>query len=460
MKTRAAILRTLQTEAMDVLKLAELDPAYAAATPADRIAMANLGAACWGAVKEGLFDQWAAAMSAEEGAKADVWRREGRLAAMEEVSGKLGVMEGMTARLAAADATIAQLRANVEAEVSVRVGQQMEVLRKEYELSAMKEVHALEKAIILAEERARHLPMYEQRLNQQAEDIAKLREQVHAMELENIQSSTKSSHVLGKMGEATVLDMLTNVVLPAFPYSTVKDVTHVSHSADFHLWIMTPQGRRVKFLVDSKNYTKTVNTEEIMKLYADVDADEEADCGMLVSLASGISKVRQFEVRTTDKHKPVIFLTFQDMEEDQRHKLLCWAITALVSVVKNTSNGDRNYILENIEAFLDGIMSSLNDVESMINAQTRLLASMRQHKADIIRKITNFRAEACLDAKAEDDILESSVTDGGGCVTTIKATGLRCGKSVFKGGNKCRHHTSRKDRVTTGPALVVEEDGE
>lgn len=439
MKTRSAAAEVPSTEAMDSLKIATLHPAYAAASPADRIAMANLGAACWGAVKDGLFVQWAEAMSAEEGAKADVWRKEGRVAALEEMGAKLSVVEGLTARLAAADATIAQLRGGIDAEVSVRVAQQMEVLRKDYELAGMKEAHALEKAMLVAEERVRHLPQYEERLSWQAEEIAKLREQIHAMELEKIQSNTKSSHVLGKEGEMTVFELLSSVVVPAFPYSSVKDVTTKSHAADFHLWIMTPQGKRVKILVDSKNYTRSVNMDEITKLYADVDADEEADCGMMVSLTSAISKVRQFEVKMTEKHKPVIFLTFQDLSTEQQHNILCWAVSALLAVTRG-SQGERSYLVDNIDGFLMGLSSSLMEIDTIILAQARTIEGLRQVKANMLKKITEFRTEAGLDAAVEDEVLE-------GCVAVLKATGGRCGRPVHGGGTKCRNHMSRKDRI-------------
>jgi hypothetical protein len=437
------------------LRIADLDPVYRTVGYEEAVEMANLGAAAYGIVRDSLRVQWDAAMGAEEAAKADSWRAEGRMSAIEEWTTKLKEMEGLSVRLVTAEATAEHLRTTVDAEVQRRVGEQMEILRKDYELMSMQKLHTMEKAMIVAEESVKHLPVYQEKISVQAaqlaqctEEIGKLREELHQMELERVQASTKSSHALGKLGEATVLDMLTNVVLPAFPYSSVKDMTSRAHAADFHLWIMTPHGARVKILVDAKNYSKPVNTEEIVKLYADVDADEEAQCGMMISLSTPIHKMKQFEFRVTERHKPVVFLSFRGLETGYQHELTCWAINALLAIVKEISTDERNYIVENIESFLNGLMASMNEVDGVIQAQTRATASLRQIKNDIIRKITTFRTEANIDNEENDNILDAIKHETGGCVTILKATGQRCGKKTVSGGEKCSTHTSRRQKVT------------
>jgi len=433
------------------LRIADLHPAYRSVSHEEAVEMANVGAAVYGTAKEFLREQWATAMGAEEAAKADSWRAEGRMSAIEEWAAKLKDMEGVSVRLAAAEAANEQL----QKEIGKRVSEQIDSIRKDYELMSLQKIHVIEKALILAEEKAKHLPHYEDKIAAQATlmeqhlaEIAKLKDAIHQIEMEKVQSSTKSSHTLGKMGEATVFDMLTNVVLPAFPYSTVKDVTAKAHSADFHLNIMTPTGKRVKILVDSKNYTKPVNSDEVVKLYTDVDNDEEAQCGMMISLTTPIHKMRQFEIRTTERHKPVIFLTFKDMELVHQHELLCWSINALMAVVREISIGEKNFIIENIESFLNSIMTSANDIEGVIQSHTRTIIALRQIKMDLIKKITTFRTEANID-QGEDAAADSiQHDDGGGCVTVLKATGMRCGKPLHNDSTKCRYHTSRRQKVT------------
>ena len=435
------------------LRIADLDPVYRTVGYEEAVEMANLGAAAYGIVRDSLRSEWSAAMGAEEAVKADSWRAEGRMSAIEEWTTKLKEMEGLSFRLVTAEATAEHLRTSVDVEVQRRVGEQLEILRKDYELISMQKLHMMEKAMIVAEEGVKHMPVYQEKiylqaakLAQYAEEIGKLREELHQMELERVQASTKSSHALGKLGEATVLDMLTNVVLPAFPYSSVKDVTSKAHAADFHLWIMTPHGARVKILVDAKNYSKPVNTEEIVKLYADVDADEEAQCGMMISLSTPIHKMKQFEFRVTERHKPVVFLSFRGLETGYQHELTCWAINALLAIVKEISTDERNYIVENIESFLNGLMSSMNEVDGVIQAQTRAVNMLRQIKSDIIRKITTFRTEANIDIPEKDDILESIQHEADGCTSIVKATGQRCGKKTVNGGEKCSNHAPRRHK--------------
>ena len=437
------------------LRIADLDPVYRTVGYEEAVEMANLGAAAYGIVRDSLRSEWDAAMGAEEAAKADSWRAEGRMSAIEEWTMKLKEMEGLSIRLVTAEATAEQLRTTVDVEVQRRVGEQLEILRKDYELISMQKLHMMEKAMIVAEEGVKHMPVYQEKiylqavkLAQCAEEIDKLREELHQMELERVQASTKSSHALGKLGEATVLDMLTTVVLPAFPYSSVKDMTSRAHAADFHLWIMTPQGRRVKVLVDAKNYSKPVNTDEIMKLYADVDADVDAHCGMMISLSTSIHKTRQFEFRVTERHKPVVFLSFQDTEVRHQQELICWAINALLAIVKEMSTDERNYIVENIESFLNGLAVSMTELDGAIQAQTRVINTLRNIKAEMVRKITTFRTEANIDNEENDDILDAIKHETGGCVTILKATGQRCGKKTVNGGEKCCTHVSRRQKVT------------
>lgn len=435
------------------LRIADLSAAYRTASYEEAVEMANLGAAAYGIVRDSLREQWDAAMGAEEAAKADIWRSEGRMSALEEFKAKIKEAESLSVRLAAAEVDAEQLRTSIDSEVQRRVSEQVESLRKDYELMTVQKMHTMEKAMLVAEEAAKHMSVYQEKISVQAAqltacsaEITALKDEIHKMEMERVQASTKSSHALGKLGEATVLDMLTNMVLPVFPYSSVKDMTSKAHAADFHLWIMTPHGRRVKILVDAKNYSKSVNIEEIMKLYADVDADDDAQCGMMISLSTPINKMKQFEFRVTERHKPVVFLSFRGLETEYHPELTCWAINALLAIVKEISTDERNYIVENIDSFLNGLMASLNEVDGVIQAQTRTINTLRQIKTDMIRKITTFRTEANIDIPENDDILETIQHEAGGCTSILKATGQRCGKKTVNGGEKCCNHAPRRQR--------------
>lgn len=202
----------------------------------------------------------------------------------------------------------------------------------------------------------------------------------------------------------------------------------VSHAADFHLWVMRPNGKRMKVLIDSKKYKRAVNSDEIAKLTSDVDGDAEADGGIMVSLSSPIFTAKQFQIKLTDHRKPILYLSFHDVDTVYQRELLCCAVRIMIAVVGDETAG---VSAEEIEEFLTDVMGSAKEIEMIIKAQTKAVDALRQVRAGLIDRVAKFRKE------------EIVVTDDMGCGSIIKATGLRCGKPCVEGG-KCRGHVPRK----------------
>jgi len=230
--------------------------------------------------------------------------------------------------------------------------------------------------------------------------------------------------------------MIETTVLPEFPYAEAKNMSGVSHAADFHLWVMGPSGKRVKMLIDSKKYKRAVNSDEINKLIGDVDADDEAHAGMLISLVSPICTTKQFQIRPSNKGKPILYLSFCDIEVEHHSRILCWAVRALVSAVHETRE-EVPIDIERTEELLADVCTALKDVDGMVKSHQKMIETLRGMKNGILQKISDFRGEENGEEQSAD----------GGCVTVLKATGTRCGKPVFNGGEKCRHHTSRKEKA-------------
>jgi hypothetical protein len=168
------------------LPLADLHEIYATVEPAEARLIANLGAEVYVVVRDQLRAAWSADLSAEEGAKADVWRAEGRVSAMEEVRGRLAAAEEATVRAAMAEGSLSALRAAMEGEVARRVAEVTAGVRKDCELAAMKEMAALREQVAVATMREELLVL--------------LQEKVAALEAEQVSAKTKSSHVIGKQG--------------------------------------------------------------------------------------------------------------------------------------------------------------------------------------------------------------------------------------------------------------------
>jgi phage-related protein len=401
------------------LSLDDLHPIYRSVRPHEARLIANLGAEVYLSVRDPLRTAWASELSAEESTRADVWRKEGRLAAVEEMRGSLAEAEALAVRLAAAEGTVAALRASVDAEVSRRLGQELDGMRATNELTRLKETETLRAEVSELKQTVAAAAARESYVRVLEDANALMREKLDGLEEK---TKTKTSTHIGKEGEATVWEMLETVVVPEFPYAEVTNMTGVSHAADFHLCVMGAAGQRLKILIDSKKYKRAVNSDEIHKLVADVDADEEAHAGMMISLVSPICTTKQFQIRASTKGKPILYLSFCEVDEGQQAQILCWAVRALMSAIPREKAGLE---IQRMDELLNEIGVALKDVDGMVKSHQKMIDGLRGMKMTILNKMGDFRGEA--------------VTSG--CVAVLKSTGEMCGRPVVGDGVKCRSHT-------------------
>ena len=355
--------------------------------------MANMGAICYRAFKSGLYKEWTVTMTGDDEIRAELWRTEGRQSLLSSVNDLRVVSEEAQARAAATEGRIQQLETSMAAEIARRVTEIIDGHRKDIEIAKMGEITALKERIAAAEGRESLIPLLNKTVTLMESELKhhKLKME-EALAVTRESEKVKSSHAIGKQGEAEVLALLTGPVLDEFPYSEIKDVSHISHSADFHLWIMSRTGKRVKLLLDSKKYSTCVSSSHITKLYSDVDADVEAQGGILLSLSSSICKKKQFEISTTPRQKPVIYLTFVGLESSSEQvNLLCWAIRALVAAIGETDRSVQAQIIENIEHFMSGMNASLKSLDAVIKTHTQSLQALRRTRTTMFRHITEFR---------------------------------------------------------------------
>jgi hypothetical protein len=422
---------------MKSLQIKDLHPLYGSVAHEEAISIANLGALVYQSTKDGFFEVWKTSQTEDETAKAESWRSEGRQAMLESVRAKLVAAEEASARAAAAEGQIQQLRASVDVEVSRKLTEALEGYRKDYEIIKMSEISELKERIAMSEGKGEVIQML-------TEAHASMREKINSLETQLAQqlaTNTKSSHAIGKSGEATVLDLLENNVCKTFTHSSVKDMTGTSHVADFHLWVMSSSGNKIKILIDSKKYKRPVNSDEINKLYDDMDADDECNCGIMISITSGICTKNQFGISRTLKQKPVLFLSFQDLSTENQKDLLCWGIQVLSELIGEKSTEVQQEMLNNLEQFLDKIAGAIKDIDGIIRTQLKLAESMRTLRGTMLKDLTVFRAGG----KIEEECIPDEKSKAG-CISIKKATGFPCGSLVVEGSEKCRHHTARVDK--------------
>lgn len=379
-------------------------------------------------LQAGVRDQVVAEMSDDDAAKAAAIRAEGIKSAMESVKDRLAATDVFEYELQRARAMIEQLRAGAEVVATKRADEIVGLLRKEFELEKLHAVADLKEQLAAAAAQAEMVALLK-------ESNETLQEKIATLEAANAKLSaqkTKSSSAIGKAGEATVFDMLTTVIVPAFPFATVKDMTGVSHAADFHLSVMKASGKRAKLLIDAKKYKRSISTAEIEKLYSDVDADAEAHAGLLISLESQISTMAQFQISRTPKQRPVLFLTFHDIAEALRADLFVWAVRVLVEASDEAAGDDKSAQLEHLEEFLSDMDGSVKEIDAALRGMTKSVDALKEVRDGIVRRILKFRM-----GDSEDDELTLVET----CAFVGKG-GLKCSSPAI-GDGRCSKHVKR-----------------
>jgi len=411
---------------MSSLHLADLDPVYRSVSHEEAIAIANLGAQIYMATKDKLLDIWAEQQSAGEGEKAEAWRQEGGKAMLESLKSRLAAGEAAANR-------VSVLQAAVETEVERRVSDVLVTKQSEYQLAKIKEISVLREQIALLEGKETFVQMV-------TEAHAAMREKITSLEaqlMQQLTTNTKSSYAIGKAGEATVYELLNTHVVPTLPYASVKDMTAINHAADFHLSVMLESGVKAKLLIDSKKYKRRVNTAEIDKLYADVDANDEAHGGVMISLESHIFTMKQFQIARSPKQKPVVFLSFCDTNEDIRKDMITWAVRILIDILSQNSSDDKEMMIANLDGFLTGLDDSVMELDGSLKSLNKSIEALKTMRDGLIRKLVNFRAGKPMETEIQTALLE-------GC-SHITRTGTKCGRKLINGTTFCKTHVKKEE---------------
>eukprot|EP01117_Protostelium_nocturnum_P017746 TRINITY_DN7280_c0_g1_i2.p1 TRINITY_DN7280_c0_g1~~TRINITY_DN7280_c0_g1_i2.p1 ORF type:complete len:260 (+),score=55.45 TRINITY_DN7280_c0_g1_i2:87-866(+) len=132
------------------------------------------------------------------------------------------------------------------------------------------------------------------KLKQRMEDLGKT--------ISNLQTKNATSVGKGDIGENLVLQNLRHY----FPEADIEDKSKSARQADIHITFQLSNKQHCKIMVESKNHSHSVATNEIEKFRNDFDNLQGFKCAILVSLGSGIvNKPMGYELR--DGNKRIIF---------------------------------------------------------------------------------------------------------------------------------------------------------
>ena len=96
-----------------------------------------------------------------------------------------------------------------------------------------------------------------------------------------------------------------------FPKASIEDTRKQTGRGDFIF-----KEAAFVMLIETKNYKKNVTKSEIDKFYRDIDINHDIQCGILISLKSGICAREDFHLEIRDS-KPILFL--HNVVENMKH---------------------------------------------------------------------------------------------------------------------------------------------
>ena len=420
------------------IRLIDLHKIYHTKTPEEALVIANLGAEVYEKTQSNLYKEWSLHQTAEEKVKAELYRKEGGAQMLESLKPKLLAGDVATAR-------IETLNASIETEVTRRIKGEIE---KQTLILEVNRVAPLQQRLSQLESKDELIQLLRDQTTHLTEKLQSKEERIQELESKNKQSS----HAIGKEGEQTVLAMIKDYILPIFPFSRVEDKTGVEHAADFHLWTMPTPKKTVKMLIDSKKYKTPIKMVEIKKLHSDVDGDEEADGGIMLSLDSGIYNYSQFELSRTSKGKTILYMSMEGQSEEERRRTLQWGVRVMTSI-GGEERGKQERKKEEVEELMKELEKSVKEQDQCVRQCAKTLEQMRATREGLYTRLMDYREGrlGLSGVKSEElsGVLSGELSgelSGGSSGGSKKCKwenteGKKCGYKPSAGKDTCKRHS-------------------
>jgi hypothetical protein len=431
------------------LKLSDLEEEYQTKTYEEQVMIANIGAVCYRGLGEVMREQLKKELTFNDKVKMDSMRKtmENEVLRPLQDSNKALTEARMNIVMLETQVMFLQKQASVSQEEIDKEVQR----RLQYEYSV--QLSELNNEIAILKVKEDYHRKTEDYVKDLQEEKVTMRKLLNDLDSENkalqdeikktLQKEHKTLRDIGKEGEACVKNLLDTFVKDEFKKVVVTDVSHIGHAGDFHLSLTTPETKRIKILIDSKKYTSAVTNVNIHKIMADVDKDDEVTAGLLISIDSSISAKKQFQVDKTPKCKPLLYLTFEDLEDEMRGYVLCLAVRTIITLVSGYSELEKDIMIDNIELFLKEVGETVKDLNSLAIQCKRMNESILKLRLNLIEKINKFQSLAETPEPVEmeeiieiDEPIESTTR----CKGSTK-NGARCKFSCTMNSEYCQKHS-------------------
>ena len=191
----------------------------------------------------------------------------------------------------------------------------------------------------------------------------------------NNNSSTK-----GRLSE----NILSNILSKLYPTAEVTDTRDTSHSCDIKL-------RRLNgcpdILFENKNYTRSVNTDEVKKFQDDINTHN--CCGIMLSQQCGIVYKSDYQIDLSPSNKVMVYLHNVDYD-GEKIKLAVQIIDHLqdaLDKLDSTSESDIGGSLRIEKEMLDQIN---HEYSNFVRNRESLISYLKETNTEAILKVRNM----------------------------------------------------------------------
>lgn len=208
------------------------------------------------------------------------------------------------------------------------------------------------------------------------------------IEMRSVIPSLSSSKSKGDTGELSLLQILTDGI-PGVDWA-IEHIGKTAHSADV---LLTYKSGEFICRLDSKNWTKTVDTDEINKLKSDM-VSTGARTGMIVSFHSGVAYKHNDDIETfINANGDLCAIAYLSRVAKAPAKV--WAsITALRCIwdnfIKKGESLGRTPLNEQSKRIFRGIMEHITSMEDLGKLIKKLVKASRKMTSDIIELESSF----------------------------------------------------------------------
>jgi hypothetical protein len=204
---------------------------------------------------------------------------------------------------------------------------------------------------------------------------------------------SKSSIEIGDSGE-NIFENLSETFKDFAGYR-LENKAKQGHKGDFHLFF-----DEFNILVDSKNYSDSVQRKEIVKIENDLIANENMQFAWMVSLKTNICNYNRFPISyqwvNTESGKKCILFINNLLEHNPKDKLrLAWSICNEINkLTKNIDDEDCELIKYRekeviLQKQIKNLQERTNEIKRNMNSSLNILKNMDNDLIQILSILTN-----------------------------------------------------------------------